>query len=56
MTIVDYFVDSLDYFKYFFGCIVCISIGFLNIIRFILAHVICIFETLVLVSMPSLAK
>ena len=37
--------NSLVYFKYFLGCIVCISNGALNLIWFILAHVICIFET-----------
>ena len=33
--------NSLVYVKYFLGCIVCISRGYLNLIWFILAHVIC---------------
>ena len=48
--------NSLGHFKYFFGCIVCISNSPLNRILFILAHVICIFVTHVPVSMSSLAK
>ena len=43
-------------FKNLLGCIVCISNGSLNLILFILAHVICIFVTHVPVSMPLLAK
>ena len=37
-----YTLNTLVYFKYFLGCIVCISNGSLNLIWFILAHVICI--------------
>ena len=37
--------NSLVYFKDFLGYIVCISNGALNLIWFILAHVICIFVT-----------
>ena len=37
--------NSLVYFKYFLGCIVCICNGFLNLIWFFLALVICIFVT-----------
>ena len=48
--------NSLDYVKYFSGCIVWISNGSLNQIWFILAHVICTVVTYVPVSMPSLAK
>ena len=33
--------NSLVYVKYILGCIVCISSGYLNLIWFILAHVIC---------------
>ena len=44
------------YLKYVLGCIVCISNGSLNLILFILTHVIWIVLTHVPVSKPSLAK
>ena len=56
MIIYDDFLPPSLYFKYFFGCIVWVSNGSLDLIWFILAHVICIVVTHVPVSMPSLAK
>ena len=43
MSIVPLFI--IVYFKYFLCCIVCIYNGALDLIGFILAHVICIFVT-----------
>ena len=48
--------NLLEYFKYFSGCIVCISNGPLNLICFIVAHAILYFVTRVPVSMPWMAK
>ena len=45
-------VNSLVHFKYFSGCIVCFSNGSLNLIWFILPHVMCIFVTHVMSLCP----
>ena len=52
---VWHYPNSLEYFKYFSGCTVSISNGSLNLIWFILAHVILYFCNSC-PSMPSLAK
>ena len=43
MHIWPAYPNSLEYFKYFSGCIVCISSGSLNLIWFIFDHVILYF-------------
>ena len=48
--------NSLVHFTYVSDCIVCISNGFLYLIRFIVTHEICIFVTIVPISVPSLTK
>ena len=38
--VIIFLVGHTPFIKYFLGCIVCISSGYLNLIWFILAHVI----------------
>ena len=48
--------NSLVHFKYFLGCVVCVSNGSIILILFIVTHGICVIVTRVPVSIRSLAK